>query len=594
MRNDFCSNYLAHARGVEWKNHKYVAKLKLANGKFFYFYSQAQYDSYMNKMKKRNDANREALNEKFGIKKATPKVEAKKNTTVEDSKSKSKKKSGSSSSSKSSGAKSGKSSSSSKSKSSSEEKAKKGSGSSKQSKESTKNTSAKSSANAMTMSKLLRELEAATAVTTKGEETNAAELKETYGVIDNEVSSLNAMKAEQEMNQKYKDGAYGFISVGDKVYKWDKQGGQMHLYDFQSEKEIPFNTIVKGQKQLISEFSIDDKKDRKKTLAHHGILGMKWGVKNGPPYPLGEEDHSAREKKSGYKKSLGGGRNEELYGKSSGSTKKSKPKEKKEFHLTEGQKKAIKIGAAVAATALIAYGGYRLGAADKLGNIGLKGSAAVDRILGRNKGAGNFLNDIDDLSIATGIDKNNKIVSIVESCKKVNPNYKPGGPMEYRGNCFSAVTADIMNRANNGKGLNAVARPATAEELKAGGLSFNKLLKPFDGSEIDDLVIDKAKIGSAKNEAARLIMAKCKEQEGATGILRFKQQPTGMFKPQNGHYIKFEIKDGDVIFSDSLSGTIGADPYFDAIAKGKVIRSLEFARVDGTMVNPFELKKLLG
>lgn len=286
MRNDFCSNYLAHARGVEWKNHKYVAKLKLANGKFFYFYSQAQYDSYMNKMKKRNDANREALNEKFGIKKATPKVEAKKNTTIEDSKSKSKKKSGSSSSSKSSGAKSGKSSSSSKSKSSSEEKAKKGSGSSKQAKESTKKTSAKSSANAMTMSKLLRELEAATAVTTKGEETNAAELKETYGVIDNEVSSLNAMKAEQEMNQKYKDGAYGFISVGDKVYKWDKQGGQIHLYDFQSEKEIPFNTIVKGQKQFISEFSIDDKKDRKKTLAHHGILGMKWGVKNGPPYPL--------------------------------------------------------------------------------------------------------------------------------------------------------------------------------------------------------------------------------------------------------------------------------------------------------------------
>ena len=22
-------------------------------------------------------------------------------------------------------------------------------------------------------------------------------------------------------------------------------------------------------------------------LKHHGILGQKWGVKNGPPYPLG-------------------------------------------------------------------------------------------------------------------------------------------------------------------------------------------------------------------------------------------------------------------------------------------------------------------
>ncbi len=39
-------------------------------------------------------------------------------------------------------------------------------------------------------------------------------------------------------------------------------------------------------------------------LAHHGILGQKWGKKNGPPYPLGASDHSAAEKKAGWKKSL--------------------------------------------------------------------------------------------------------------------------------------------------------------------------------------------------------------------------------------------------------------------------------------------------
>lgn len=39
-------------------------------------------------------------------------------------------------------------------------------------------------------------------------------------------------------------------------------------------------------------------------LYHHGILGQRWGKKNGPPYPLSAKDHSASEKKAGWRKSL--------------------------------------------------------------------------------------------------------------------------------------------------------------------------------------------------------------------------------------------------------------------------------------------------
>lgn len=39
-------------------------------------------------------------------------------------------------------------------------------------------------------------------------------------------------------------------------------------------------------------------------LYHHGILGMHWGIRNGPPYPLSEGDHSVSERKAGWKKSL--------------------------------------------------------------------------------------------------------------------------------------------------------------------------------------------------------------------------------------------------------------------------------------------------
>lgn len=35
------------------------------------------------------------------------------------------------------------------------------------------------------------------------------------------------------------------------------------------------------------------------TLYHHGIKGQRWGVKNGPPYPLDASDYSASEKREG-------------------------------------------------------------------------------------------------------------------------------------------------------------------------------------------------------------------------------------------------------------------------------------------------------
>lgn len=91
-------------------------------------------------------------------------------------------------------------------------------------------------------------------------------------------------------------------------------------------------------------------------LQHHGILGQKWGQRNGPPYPLNESDRSSKEQR--------------LNSKSKSSSKEES--EEKHKGLTDAQKRAIKIGAAVTGTALAAVGAHKISKNGALRNLGFK------------------------------------------------------------------------------------------------------------------------------------------------------------------------------------------------------------------------------
>lgn len=67
-------------------------------------------------------------------------------------------------------------------------------------------------------------------------------------------------------------------------------------------------------------------------LEHNGILGQKWGKKNGPPYPLGKGDHSAAEKNAAKAAGV-------KVGKSSGKGSIENVKKNKKPPLTEEEKR---------------------------------------------------------------------------------------------------------------------------------------------------------------------------------------------------------------------------------------------------------------
>ena len=281
MRNDFESNYLAHsAKGTSWKNVKYLKKVPLGSGKFYYIYTQKELDAW-NKRNSQN-ANNNVLSDKykaetkkqvlssaksleglqregFTVKGRTPAEKTanlkknikdgedaiKKALEKEESKSKKSKSSGSGSSGKSSKGSSGGSS--------------KKSGSSKSS-DSSKEKSA-SSAKKAAAEKTTAKTQATQKKTENKTPINLDTLKKIYGAKDEDVTThdMSASDFKNKMLSKYDEGSFGYLMAGDKAYKWTIEGGQLIIKDFDTDKDVSFDTYLKDVKQF-KEFQTNKKK----------------------------------------------------------------------------------------------------------------------------------------------------------------------------------------------------------------------------------------------------------------------------------------------------------------------------------------------
>lgn len=254
------SNYIVHsAKGSTWKNHKYYKK---ENGT--YFYSQAEYETYKKTGKLPNEQEGDDENkspyEKF--------VEAANKMTKKDS---SKKSSKSSKSSKTSGSKSSKSS---------------GSKSSKSAKGSDVKAKEPKSEKSSKTAKAEKE--------SKQTKTTQKETETTKKISGSFSSYVKRMLSDSNITIGEKDSVYT-------VAKDDGSGYKVTIEKANGEtEEVELNENLKVVRH-------DAFNDVDSFIAHHGILGQKWGKKNGPPYPLDFRKLSAEERELAKRKSISEG-----------------------------------------------------------------------------------------------------------------------------------------------------------------------------------------------------------------------------------------------------------------------------------------------
>lgn len=191
-------------------------------------------------------------------------------------------------------------------------------------------------------------------------------------------------------------------------------------------------------------------------LYHHGIRGMSWGRRNGPPYPLGYSQHSSKEKRLNPKSAIDG-----------------KPDENKRKGLSKGAKTAIVIGGVAVVAGITAYGVYKY---NKIGGFNSsvisRGKDAVKEI---GSGDIEIPKEVFDTAKADAVDPKRilsrlqKPESVDEVCKSIgnaqNPLATQGNPNrgdpDYRNNCVrTSLTAffrtngiNVTPKNNNGKDI---------------------------------------------------------------------------------------------------------------------------------------------
>lgn len=307
-------------------------------------------------------------------------------------------------------------------------------------------------------------------------------------------------------------------------------------------------------------------------LAHHGILGMKWGERNGPPYPLGSSQKNSRERRhissTSSKKSVGTSRGSGTAKKQHMSHRDKLIAKYKEQGMSQREaeaaadkrisiEKKIAIGAAVTVGALAAYGAYRyLGGK----NISLNGNVfggvnpSLDaKLLKKQVEASDFDKQInDDLR---KINREGMLGHLFLSGRDINcTSCSMAYEMRRRG--YDVVANKRFNRGRNNYEVEAFFKNA-----KFTNIYNQKLPIQFPGLN---------GAPPSDSELAVITQRLAGQGEGARGFIH------GQYVCGGGHSIAYEVHNGTVHFVD---GQIGRQ-YKDAAEAIGAMYNIDFLRTD--------------